>query len=220
MSKYTITGEMRTLVGKKVKSIRLDGKTPATIYGKEKENLSISVPTDTFLQLYKEAGKTGLIELIIGGNKHPVLVEAIQIDHIHNTLLNIEFHEVNLKEKVHATVSLEMVGEPTAITEKLGVLLTLIDQIEVEALPTDLPEKIEVDISGLAAVNDQITVGDIKVPDSVTILTDKDIMIAKISAFIVEKEPEPVVAEVAPETATATEEGKPEGTKEEPAKEE
>jgi len=204
MSKYSLTAEPRNIVGKKVKSIRAGGGIPATIYGKETKPNTITVETKTFLSLYKEAGETGLIDLTVDGKNHPVLIHNVQTHPLTKEILNIEFHEVNLKEKVHAEIPVECVGEPVAIKEKLGILLTLISHVEVEALPTNLPEKLTVDISHLANVDEQVTVADLSVPKEVTMVTDATIIIAKIGAFIVEKEPEPVVEAPIEEAGTET----------------
>jgi len=194
MSEYKLQAERRTTTGKKVKILRQGGTLPATVYGKDTQPLTISIPTSMFLTVYKKAGETGLIELSLDGKQHHVLIHTVQVHPVDRSLMHVEFHEVNLKEKVHADIPLELIGEASAINEKLGVLLPLMDHIEVEALPTELPEHIDVDISSLAAVNDQIIVGEITVPSTITVLTDPTLIVVKIGAFVVEKEPEPEVA--------------------------
>lgn len=211
MSSHKLQGEIRTITGKKVKMLRKEGKLPATVYGKGVEPQTISIAIPEFSKVYQEAGETGLIELTIGEKKHPVLIHTVQVDPIRNNLVHVEFHEVNLKEKVHAEVPVELIGESVAIKEKIGVLLPLMDHIEVEALPTELPEKIEVDITGLAAINDQIIVGELTIPANVTVLTDPTLIVVKIGAFVVEKEPEPVVTETPAEGETPAGETPAEG---------
>ena len=208
MSKYTLSGQIRTILGKKVRSLRASNVLPATVYGKSTKPVTIAISLSDFKKLYAEAGETGLIELTIDKHIHPVLIHTVQLHPVTRTILHVEFHEVDLKEKVHAEVPVECVGEPQAIKDRLGVLLTLIDHIEVEALPAHLPEKITIDITHLSAVDEQVTVQNLVVPSDVMVLTDKTLIVAKIGAFIVEKEPEPVVpaeGEVSP--VTPTEEG-------------
>ncbi len=195
MSSHKLQAEIRELTGKKVKNLRASGQLPATVYGKGVEPQTIVISLPDFQKIYQEAGETGLIELTLDGKKHPVLIHTVQMDPVKSSYLHVEFHEVNLKEKVHAEIPVELTGESVAIKEKVGVLLPLMDHIEVEALPTELPEKIEVDITGLAAINDQIIVGELTVPSVVTVLTDPTLIVVKIGAFVVEKEPEPVSAE-------------------------
>ncbi|MFH0750190.1 MAG: 50S ribosomal protein L25 [Candidatus Gottesmanbacteria bacterium] len=205
MSSHKLQADVRTITGKKVKTLRSGGQLPATVYGKGIVPQTISVAIPEFSTVYREAGETGLIELIIGEKKHSVLIHTVQVDPVRNNFVHVEFHEVNLKEKVHADVPVELTGEASAVKEKLGVLLPLMDHIEVEALPAELPEKIVVDISGLAVVNDQIIVGELTVPSSVTVLTDPTRIVVKIGAFVVIKEPEPVVAETSAEEIALSE---------------
>ena len=193
MSKHTLSGKIRIVVGKKVKTLRAQNLLPATVYGKSTKPVTISIPLSDFQKLYKEAGETGLIELTIDTHVYPVLIHTVQLHLVTQAILHVEFHQVDLKEKVHAEVPVECVGVPQAIKDRLGVLLTLIDHIEVEALPAHLPEKITIDITHLANVDEQVTVHDLVIPSDVTVLTDPTVMIAKIGAFIVEKEPEPIV---------------------------
>lgn len=217
MSKHTLSGKIRTVVGKKVKTLRAGNELPATVYGKSIKPVTISVTLSDFQKLYSEAGETGLIELTIEKRIHPVLIHAVQLHPVTRAILHLEFHEVDLKEKVHADVPVEYVGEPQAIKDKLGVLLTIIDHIEVEALPTNLPEKITIDITHLAAVDEKITVHDLVVPSDVSVITDGAVIVVKIGAFIVEKEPEPVVP--AEETVPPAEEGEVKPAVEEPPQE-
>lgn len=223
MSKYTLSGTVRTILGKKVRSLRVGGELPATVYGKSTKPVTITIALSDFNNIYGEAGETGLIELTVDKHVHPVLIHTVQLHPVTRAVLHVEFHEVDLKEKVHADVPVECEGEPQAIKDRLGVLLTLIDHIEVEALPTHLPEKITIDISHLAAVDEQVTVQNLVIPPDVTVLTDPTVIVAKIGAFVVEKEPEPVVpaeAEAAAETPEGeVKEGEEAATPATPAKE-
>src|SRR5690348_15198047 len=182
MKKYTLTAQKRDLVGRKVKNLRAQGSIPATVYGKKIPSVSVTVPLDAFVKVYAQAGETGLVELGVGSDVRPVLVHTVQKDPVYGRVLHVEFYQVDLKEKVHANVPVEFIGEAAAVTTKTGVLLTLLDEIEVEALPTNLPEKLEVDVTKLAEVDQEVKVGDIIVPDGVTILTDKDQSIVRVGS--------------------------------------
>lgn len=214
MSKYALTGQIRTITGKKVKTLRTRGLLPATVYGKTSKPVSLSMRASDFQKVYSDAGETGLIELTIDGHVHPVLIHTVQRHPVTRTTLHVEFHEVDLKVKVHADIPVECFGEPQAVKDKVGVLLTLIDHIEVEALPTNLPEKITIDITHLSAIDEQVTVQDLVIPSNVTLLTDPTVIVAKIGAFVVEKEPEPIVpvegeVTAAPEGEVTTKEEAP-----------
>jgi len=211
MKTLQLEATKRTIAGRKVKTLRNDGILPATIYGKTTEPLTIQVKQDAFNHTFKQSGETGLISLMVDGVSHPVLVKNLQIDPVTSMPIHVEFHQVNLKEKIRAHVPVEIIGQSQAVKEKTGTLLQLLSEIEVEALPADLPEHIEVDISGLVNVNDHMLVKELTIPKDVTLVSDPDIMVVKIGELVA-PEPEPVVAPVegeAAETATG-EEGKEE----------
>ncbi len=208
MKKHLLSAEIRTQLGKTVKLLRKQGKLPATVYGKDMESMSILMATDAFLSVYKEAGEAGLIELTVEKNAYPVLIHGVQVHAVSGAPLHVEFHKVNLKEKIHAKVAVEHTGESAAIEQKLGVLLSINDAIEVTALPTDLPEKLSVDISVLTTVGQDITASDVVLPDGVTLVTDPTTIILKIGALVTKEAEAEVAADVAQaaEAATAADE--------------
>ncbi len=132
MKKHKLTAATRTQFVKTVKVLRKQGQLPGTVYGKALQSISILAKTDEFLSVYKEAGEAGLIELTIDGKVHPVLIHTVQVHAVTGALLHVEFHQVNLKEKIHAKVSVEQTGESPAAAQKLGVVLTIHDAIDVE----------------------------------------------------------------------------------------
>lgn len=185
-----LTVEKRTILGKQVKKLRRDGILPGNVYGHGLPSVAIQMKTAEFQDLYKQVGETGLIDVMVGGERHPSLVKNLQLEYPLRIPLHVDFYEVNLKEKVKTMVPLTVIGEPQAVSEKVGVLLQPLSEVEVEALPEELPETIEVNVEGLAAVDDSILVSDLKVPADVTILTDGTQTVAKI-AEPVQAEPEP-----------------------------
>lgn len=212
MQSVVLKVEKRDVLGKKVKKLRKSGVLPANVYGKDVESVAVQIPTKEFEATFKQTGETGLIELHIGSEKKPVLIHNVQYDYVTHEPVHADFYQVNLKEKIKTMVPVVLVGEPKAIADKLGLLMHLMHEVEVEALPTDLPEKIEVDVTNLAAVDDQITVADLKKPAGVEILTDGGELIAKIGE-LVSKEAE---AQAAAEQA-AQAEAKAEGAEGETA---
>lgn len=205
MKKYTLTAQTRDIVGRKVKKLRAQGQIPATVYGKNVKSVSVAVPVAAFEKVYKEAGETGLVELAVGKDVRPVLVHTLQKDSVTNQLLHIEFHQVDLKEKVHAKVPLILTGDAPAVVGKVGVLLTLIDEVEVEALPTELPEKLAVDVSKLKDVDQEVKVGDLTVASGVTLLTAKDQSVVRVGALISKEAEAEAAAEAAKAAAAAAE---------------
>lgn len=185
-----LSAQPRTVLGKKVKNLRREGFLPANVYGKDLASVAVQVAMEDFTTLYKEVGETGLVDLELDGKKRPVLIKNVQFEFHYHTPLHADFYQVNLKEKVKTMVPLAFVGEAQAVTEKLGNLIQPLSEVEVEALPEALPENIEVNVEPLAAVDQQITVGDLKTDEGVTILTDPEQIVAKITEIIEEPEPE------------------------------
>lgn len=211
MKKVILVVEKRKVLGKKVKKLRKEGILPANVYGKDVKSEAVQLPEKEFLKTFKEVGETGLIELQVGGQVRPVLIHNVQYETMTNAPLHADFYQVNLKEKVKTMAPLVFTGEPAAVLNKVGILLEQMTEIEVEALPTDLPENIEVNVESLANVDEQITVADIKAPVGVTVLSDPGQVVAKIGELITkEAAAEAEAAKAAAEAAkaeTATAEG-------------
>jgi len=175
----------RKIYGAKVKKLRAKGILPANIYGKKIKSEGVEVSMDEFDKIYSEAGETGVVELDIeGGAKvRSVLINNVHRDPVTDEFLHVDFHQVVLTEKMVADVPLEIEGEALAVKEKKGVFLTLLNEIEVEALPTDLPEAIKIDVSGLAELDSEIKVADLKVDPKIKIKTSGDLVVCKIGSF-------------------------------------
>ncbi len=199
MKNPQLTAEKRTVLGKQVKKLRREGFLPANIYGKELASVAVQVKFSDFEPIFKEVGETGLVDIVFDGERRPVLIKNLQMNYQTRTPLHADFYQVNLKEKVKSMVPVVIIGEPKAITEKLGVLLTPLSEVEVEALPAELPDNIEVDVTALANVDEQITVGDLKAPTGVVILTEPDQVVARIGEMMKEEEPEPTEEAQLPE---------------------
>lgn len=205
MKKHSLTATKREVVGRKVKKLRASGQIPATVYGKKVASVSIAVPADAFAKTYDEAGETGLVELSVSGAVRPVLIHTVQKDPVTGETLHIEFHQVDLKEKVHTRVPLVLVGESPAVAEKRGVVLTILDEIEVEALPTDLVDKIDVDVSGLSEVNQEVKITDLKIPKGLTVLSDAELTVVKVGSLVSKEAEAEAAAEAAAVAAAAAE---------------
>jgi large subunit ribosomal protein L25 len=167
MTTFELSANTRTLFGRKTKQLRSKGLVPANIFGKKIKSLAIELQSSTLLDTMRKAGETGLIHLKIKGDDkaHPVLVSGYAQHPVTGAMLHVDFHEVDLKQKTTATVPLKAVGESEAV--KGGMVLVMFkNEIEVEALPTDLPDSIEVDISGLTEVGMTIHAKDLKVDRS------------------------------------------------------
>lgn len=202
VEKHTLVAQKRSLSGRKVKQLRKQGILPANVYGKKVASQSVQIPLKTFSQVFAKAGETGLIELDVDGKKHPVLIHNIQYDPVSETPIHADLFQVDLHEKVEAKVPVVLRGESPAVKDKVGVLLTLLDEVEVEALPADLPDKIEVDTSSLTTLDQVIKVGDLRIARAVKILTNTTLDVVKV-APLVSKEAEKMAAEEAAAAAAA-----------------
>lgn len=215
--KIQLKAEKRKEVGRKVKRLRQEGVLPANLYGKGIKSESLQVDMVQFQKVFKETGETGLVELSIGNEKKPVLIHNLQRDPVSDMLLHADFLQVDLKQKVTASVPVEVVGESPAEKQGLGTAVLQLDEIEVEALPTDLPEKFVVDISVLEEVDQAIFVKDLQTEKGkVEIKDNMDEIVVKVEPVKEETEEVPPPAE---ETAEGEEEKETKGEGEEEKKE-
>ncbi|MFA5749987.1 MAG: 50S ribosomal protein L25 [Candidatus Shapirobacteria bacterium] len=199
--KHQIKAENRTVSGRKVKTIRKQGFIPATIYGKGFESKSIQFIGTELEKIYNEVGESGLINLVIGEENLPILFRNSQYHPVEGNLLHIDCYKVNLKEKISAMVPIIFIGESQAVKDG-NILVPVTDEIEIEALPADLPENIEIDLAVLETLDSVVTVADLKIDTSkLEILTDIEQLIVKVEEPRVEEEP---VVEVSPEDVEAT----------------
>ncbi len=195
----------RIILGKKVKKLRKDGLLPGHVYGKGVETEHVSVDGKTFLKTFKEAGETSLIDLKIGAEKvRPVLVRGVQYDPVSGKPVHIDFYQVNLTQKVKVPVPLILIGEqPESVHLGETIVLQTLSEIEVEALPTDLVEKIEVNVTLLKNIDDAITVGQLNYDRSkLTIHAPEEEIVVKLAPAVT-AEMEKLMEEEAAETAAA-----------------
>ena len=193
MEKVLLKAEKRTITGKNVKMVRLEGKVPAVIYGGKLKSLPISLDKrDTTNTLNKVSGST-ILTIDIEGEEHAALVREIQQDYIKGDLLHVDFLAVSLKEKLRTNVSISLVGDDPVLEEYSALIVSGLDQIEVECFPQDLPEVIEVDVSILEELGAAIYMKDIPTIENVEFLSDPEELIAVASA--IKEEVEEVVEE-------------------------
>jgi large subunit ribosomal protein L25 len=211
MEQTPLSAQKRTVLGRKVKQLRKDGIIPAHVFGHKVKTVHVQVKADEFHKVFEKAGETGIISLSVDSEKRPVLVRNLQIHPVTDESLHIDFYQVNLTEKVKVNVPLEITGESPAVEKKIGLLLTPISEVEVEALPADLPENIQVDISKLENIGDEIRIKDLKIDRAkIDVQTDEEMVVALIGELVT-KEMEAVEAEIEAEQAEAAAEAPAEG---------
>ena len=213
MEKHTLTAGERKLFGRKVKNLRKEGSLPGNVYGKKIKSQAVVVSIKDFLKVFEEVGETGLVELVIGKDTKPVLVHNLQIDPVDGLPLHVDFLQVDLTQKVTAEVPVETVGECPVEKQGLGTAVLVISEIEVEALPADLPERFQIDVSTLTEVDQTVYVKDIKVDASkVEIKNNPEDVVVKVEAQKEEKEEAPVEQPVEGEAVPAEGESQEGGT--------
>jgi large subunit ribosomal protein L25 len=216
MNRIPLTAEKRTLMGRKLGRLRLEGILPANIYGNNVDSLAVQVPLKVFMKVFEEAGETGLIDLNVAeGEKRPVLVHDVQMDPVSDIPLHVDFHQVNLKEEVDANVPVVVEGESPAEKQGIGTVVQVVNELPVRALPDQLPQEFIVDISNLTEVDQSISVADLnydKEHVKIDVENPEDMVLVKVDALVdVEAE---LAAQAAEDTAETPAEGEtpaPEG---------
>ena len=211
MVKVVLKASRREVIGKQVKAIRRAGQLPAIMYGRHIEKpVAIVLDTRETTRALAKVSSSSLVMIDLDGQEIPALIREKQRDFIKNRLLHIDFLVVSLTEKLTASVSIELTGLSLAVKDFNAILVTGLDEIEVECLPGDLPEKIVVDISSLAKVGDAIHVRDLVLSDKVKVLSSPEEMIVIATAAKVEEVVEVVTPEAGVEEPEVIEKGKKE----------
>ncbi len=191
MNRIPLKAEERMVLGKKVRVLRRDGFIPGHVFGKKVETENISVKMKDFIAVLEEAGETGVIDLRIGAEKvRPVMIKDVAHDPTRGQILNIDFYQVDLTQKVTVPVPVVLIGEePESVHLGETVVLQTISELQVEALPTDLVENIEVDITGkLKEIGDAITVDNLVYDrEKLHILAEPDEVIIKLDTAVTEE---------------------------------
>lgn len=189
-----IQAEKREKFGKQNKSLRKERKVPAVVYGSGLESTPLVVDLVEFVKVYKETGETALIDLKFNGFDEKVLVKSLQVDPVSLSPIHVDFFKVDLTEKIKANIPVEVVGEENCevVVKGEGMVLVLLNEIEVESLPQDLPQQFEVDVSNLQNIDDAITVNELNFDKEKVELMgveDEDLVL-KIDYAEMEEEPE------------------------------
>ncbi len=208
MTHSSINVESRTLYGNQAKKLYREGLTPGIVYGNIKDATSVQFSVKDFAKVYKDAGENHVVDLVLEGKTIPVIIHALDIHPVTRKLRNVDFKAVDLKKKTTAEVPVVLVGTAPAVKNFNGLVSLKLEELEVEALPEQIPESIIIDISTLATLEDNIFVKDIIIKGDYKILTDGD-----QAVVVIETETKEVVEEAATDvvvdpTATATTETK------------
>lgn len=179
----SLSAKIRKDFGKKTKYIIKADKIPAVVYGPGVKNASIIINYKDFQNVFRQAGESSLIELDIEeeNEKRPVLIHEIQKNPVSDKFIHVDFFQASLKEEVEATVPLVFFGVALAEKDLGGTLVKNITEVEVKALPQNLPHEIKVSIDGLKTFGDHILIKDLILPENVKILKKLDEIVASVA---------------------------------------
>ncbi len=199
MDQSVIEAQPRSVTGKKVKTLRREGLVPLVVYGRT-EPLNIQATELDTKRAIADAGGQ-LIALNIEGEQESrrVLARDLQRDALSGKLLHADLYEVDVTERIQVEVSLSLVGEPKLVDTGEAILLHVLTSVEIECLPTEIMQTIEVDATALKDFGDALYVSDLSLPEGIEVLTPGDEMIARLQAVQEEEEEEEEEALFEPE---------------------
>jgi large subunit ribosomal protein L25 len=193
-----LTLDAREAHGKANKRLRRDGLVPGIVYGKGQDSMPVQVEAKTFDTLYRAAGRTSVVKFRLPGAGRATsgFIKSIQRHPLTGRVLHVDYLLVNLKEEMEVDVPLVVIGEAPAVTELGGTLLQNLSTLRIKALPNDIPQQVEVNVSTLISMDVAIHVSDLSLNrDLVTVLADADTLVATVVPPRIEVEEEPVPVE-------------------------
>jgi large subunit ribosomal protein L25 len=182
MSNTDLAAQPRIILGKKVKKLRRQGIVPANIYGRHVEPVALQASAVELKRVVRAAGHTGLVRIALDGESAPrtALVRAIQREATTGNLVHVEFQQVSMTEKMTVRVPIVLIGH-APVSALGGMVVQALDGLDLVTLPGDIPAHIEVDVSGMTALDTQIHVSDISLPPNVEVTADPTILVASVS---------------------------------------
>jgi large subunit ribosomal protein L25 len=198
MATMELEAQRRTIVGKKVRKLRREGLIPAVVYGYGIEKpQAITLTLREIERVYVQMGKSAIVRLRVeGGQFRSVLIHDVQFDHTHRYLTHVDFLAPNMSVALTVGVPLALVGESPAVRNEDGILVQDLTEVQVSALPDQIPAALTVDVSHLTEISAQITAGDLDLPEGVTLITPaEDVIVTVSQAQLVAEDEEPTEAE-------------------------
>lgn len=178
--KASIEVARRDVLGKKVSRLRREGMTPANIYGNHIESVAAQLSTEEFRQFLRGHSRNEIIYLKIDGEDRPTFIRDIQRNPVTDQVLHVDFLQVSLDHKVRLEVAVHVTGVAPAVDTHGGIITHALTSLQVEALPTNIPESLTADISVLTELGQSLHVSDLIAPEGVDILTDPETVVARI----------------------------------------
>ena len=203
-----LTVQKREKFGKVVKNLRQDGFIPAELYGHGIQNEHLTVVAKDFAKTFKAAGENTVVNILIDGQPRPVLIYNVQQNPLSGEFMNVDFYAVRMDEKIRTEVPFVFTGEAPAIKAFNAILVKVMQEIEIEALPMNLPKQIEISLNSLNAFGKTVCVRDLQTIEGVRFLAVPDSVIVTIKEQAKEEEkpvePAPAAAQAPSEPAAGT----------------
>jgi large subunit ribosomal protein L25 len=168
--------------------LRKKGLIPVELYGKGSENIHSVVAVKDFKKVFKEAGENTVINAVLDGKKYPVIIHDVSYDGVSGDILNIDLYKVRMDEKIKLMIPIEFIGISPAVKEKNGLLIKSLQELEVEALPMDIPHALRVDVSKILEIGQSLYVKDLDLPKTAKALVGPDTVVATVTAKLTEEE--------------------------------
>jgi large subunit ribosomal protein L25 len=204
MQQIAIQATKRQVSGKQVKILRTAGKLPAVLYGHKVENQQLEIDEKEFTKVFKQAGESTLVNLVVDGKPQSVLIQEVQYHYLTSQPIHVDFYAVDMTEKLKVHVPIRFLGEAPAVKSLGGILSKNLSEVEVECLPSNIPQAFEIDLSVLNTFEDLIRVSDIKAPNGVSILDKLEEVVVSVAPPRTEEELKSLSEEVK-EDVTAVE---------------
>lgn len=185
---FELKASPRTELGRKTKALRRAGFLPAVVYGEGLASTSISIVLRDFEKTYNLAGESGLIKLGINSKEFNVLIHDIVKDPLRGRFLHADLYAVRMDKQVKTKVPLEFIGESPSVKNSGGILVKVMQELEIEALPADLPHALQVDLSVLEAIGSRILVKNLFLPKGVRLIAGEEKVVALVEAPRTEEE--------------------------------
>lgn len=199
----TLNATPRTLVGKKSKTLKKGGFLPAVVYGEGVPSQSITVPYKEFEKVYRQAGESTLVTLLIGDTSYNVLIHEVVNDPLRDVPTHADFYAVRMDKLIRTKVPVKFVGESFAVKSEGGILVKVMQEIEIEALPKDLPHEITVDISVLQTINSRLSIAKLTLPAGVKVIAHSEDIVVLVDPPRSEEEMKAEITSAAPDSPLA-----------------
>lgn len=180
MAEFQLVAEARQTLGKRNRQLRREGYVPGVVYGPSTDSLSVQFPYRAVEVTLMNAGGTNLIDIELDGETYPSLAREVQRDVVRGDILHVDFLAVDQTQRISVEVPIIMQGESPVVAAREGILITGRSSLTLEVFPSDIRDRILIDLTPLAELGAEVLVGDLTFGENVTVHNDPNEMLAKI----------------------------------------